>query len=187
MYTLNMEQALKEFESNIAKIAADLKAEFLSLRGSRPTVKLVEDIKVEVYGQKMSVKQLGSIAIAPPREINISLWDKSGSATVAKAVEEAVGVIPSSEGNLLRINLPPLTEERKKDLVKVSSKIAEDARVKIRSSRDSINKKIEESEKSGSISEDEKFRFKEKVQKIVNEANKKAETLLEEKISEIKE
>jgi ribosome recycling factor len=182
-----MEQILKEFEINVEKVASDLKTEFISLRGNRPTVKLVEDIKVEAYGQRMLLKQLGSISIAPPREISVSLWDKSLISVVSKAIEEAIELSPSSDGSLLRINLPPLTEERKKDLIKATSKLAEEARIKIRSLRDTVNKKIVEKEETDSFSEDQKFRYKERAQKIVDEGNKKVESLLEEKVSEIKE
>ena len=175
-----MNQTLKEFEDNIQKIHADLKAEFLSLRGSRPTVKMVEDIKVEAYGQKMDVKQLGSITLAPPREIDISVWDQTVVNAVAKAVADALEVNPSTEGNLIRVNLPPLTQERKEGLIKTISKVAEEARIKIRSFRDNINKKIDQAEDDKSIAEDEKFRYKEKAQKIVEET-------LDNKISEIKE
>ncbi|MFA5173326.1 MAG: ribosome-recycling factor [Candidatus Paceibacterota bacterium] len=182
-----MEQILKEFEINVEKVASDLKTEFISLRGNRPTVKLVEDIKVEVYGERMFLKQLGSISIAPPREISISLWDKSLISAVSKAIEGAIELSPSSDGSLLRINLPPLTEERKKDLIKATSKLAEEARIKIRSLRDTVNKKIVEKEETDSFSEDQKFRYKERAQKIVDEGNKKVESLLEEKVSEIKE
>jgi len=182
-----MEQTLKEFEFNLQKISSELKAEFLSLRGSRPTVKMVEDIKVEIYGQKMSVKQLGSITIAPPREINISIWDQTAVNATSKAIADALEVNPSTEGNLIRTNLPSLTEERKEGLIKSISKLAEEARIKIRSLRDSINKKIEQSEENKEINEDAKFRYKEKAQKIVSEVNDNIEKLLENKISEIKE
>lgn len=182
-----MEQTLKEFEINVNKAVSDLKAELISLRGNRPTAMLVEDIKVEAYGQKMPLKQLASISIAPPREIAVSLWDKSLSSAVSKAIEEAIEISPVADSGILRVNLPTLTEERRHDLIKSAGKLAEEAKIKIRSFRDAINKKIAEEEGAGSISEDSKFRYKEKAQKIVDEANKKVESLLEDKVAEFKE
>src|SRR3989338_6949539 len=180
-----IEEAIKNFEQNLIETTTSLKDEFLSLRGSRPNVKLVEDIRVEAYGQSMAVKQLGSISLPPPREIMVTVWDRGLAAATAKAIGEALNVMPGIDGGSIRGTIPVLTDERRKDLIKMVSKISEEARIKIRSIRDGANKKIKETEEEGGVSEDESFRLKERVQKSVDKANKEVEELLKNKISEV--
>jgi len=182
-----IDNLIKNLEGELVKTVDTVKSDLQSLRSNRPSAKLVEDIKVEAYGQIMPLKQLSTISIVPPREIDISFWDKSVSSAIAKAIEAAIKIIPISENNLFRINLPSLTEERKKELIKLCGKTVEETRIKIRSLRDECNKKTAQAEEDGSISEDEKFRIKEKIQKIVDEANKKVEEALSLKVKEIEE
>ncbi len=177
---------LKPLEEKLKTLTGALKNELQTIRGSRPSPKMVEDIPVECYGQNMTVKQLGSISVVPPREINISVWDRSVVNTVAKAIESSsLRVTANTDGNLIRINLPQLTDERRKELEKVIKKIVEEARIKVRASRDEINKEIKRLEAAKGLSEDDAFKHKEEVQKIVDKTNKEIETLLENKLKEI--
>lgn len=181
-----MEQEIKDFEIRLGNTTDKLHEEFAGLRTNRPTTKLVEDIKVDYYGQMMPLKALGSIGINPPREITISLWDKNAREPVTKALESSgLGMTPNIDGNLIRLNLPTLTDERRQELVKLIKKTAEEAKIKIRLSRDDINKKIKETEDAGGINEGEKFKFKERVQAIVDRANQKTEELLAAKTKEV--
>lgn len=175
-------------DQKLTSIAASFKDELSGIRTNRPTPKLVENIKVEAYGQHMTVKQVGAISIMPPREIDISVWDKDVVNVVAKAIEgSGLGVTANVDGTLIRINLPILTDERRKELEKLIRSMAEEARIKIRHARDEANKDIERDFKDKKISEDKKFKGKEKVQKAVDEANKKIEDALESKLKEISE
>ena len=149
---------------------------------------MVEDIKVEAYGQTMPIKALGSISVVPPREIQISLWDKEVVNAVAKAIEtSSLNVPANTDGNLIRINLPTLTDERKKEFEKVIRKMTEETRIKVRAARDEANKEIKKLEEGKKLSEDAAFKKKEEVQKIIDKVNGEIENLLENKVKEIME
>lgn len=183
-----MEQVLKELQGDIQKALEGFKSELHSLRTNRPTAKLVEDIKVLYYNQQTPIKHLGSIGISPPRDINVSVWDANVVKDAAKAIQDAgLGVSVSVEGNLIRITLPVLTEERRKELSKLVGKLAEETRIQIRRLREEANKKIESAEKEKKISEDQKFKHKEEVQNTINKANQEIEVLVLRKNEEINE
>ena len=136
----------------------------------------------------MPIKQAGSISVNPPREILISVWDRQAVSIVAKAIESSnLNVSANTDGNLIRINLPPLSAERRQELAKVVKKESEEARIKIRSLRDEVNKKIRQREENGEITEDQELKLKEQIQKSIDKANKDIEEMLEKKIKEIEE
>jgi ribosome recycling factor len=179
---------VKELEQKIKPLIEVLRQEFLNLRTNRPSPKLVENIKVSYMEQQFLVKQLGSISVVPPKEIDISVWDKNAVGPVAKAIESAgLGVSANIDGNLIRINLPPLTDERREELIKLVKQTAEQTRIKIRAMRDEANKKSESLFKEKKISEDQKFKNKEQIQKAVDKANGEIENILASKIKEISE
>ena len=178
----------QELENKIKEILNYFKDQLSAIRSGRPTPKLVEDLSVDYFGQKMTIKQLGSINIIPPREIQISVWDKQAVGGVIKAIENSnLSVSANTDGNLIRINLPALSTERRQELIKVAKKEAEETKIKIRHSRDEFNKKISSQEESGEITEDQKFKFKDEIQKIVDRANKDIEEMIEKKIKEMEE
>lgn len=177
---------IKVFEQKLRQLVTALNQEYQSFRGNRPSPKMVEDIKVEYYGQILPVKQMGSISLSPPREIIIQVWDMAAAPAVAKAIEASpLKVVANTSGTTIRIQLPQLTEERRKELEKVIRKTAEEARIKIRGVRDEINKEIKKAEEDKKYSEDAAFKQKEEVQKIVDRGNKEIEALLEAKVKEI--
>jgi ribosome recycling factor len=178
---------VKSLEQKLKSLVEGLKTEFQTVRSGRPSPRMVEDIKVEIYGQQMPVKALGSISVVPPREIDITLWDKSGVNTVAKAVEDALKVTASVDGSLIRINLPSLTDERKKEFEKLIRKMTEEARIRVRGARDDANKEVKKMEEAKQLSEDAAFKRKEEIQKAVDKINKEIEDLLGNKIKEILE
>jgi ribosome recycling factor len=179
---------LKELELKTEEIIKYFRDQLSAIRGSRPSPKLVEDIPVEYFGQKLAIKQLASIGIAPPREIQITVWDKQIVSSIAKAVESSnLNISANVEGNLIRINLPPLSEERRQELIKIVKKEAEETRIKLRHARDEINKNIVQNFEQKKITEDDKFKLKEKVQESVDKTNSEIEKILETKIKEINE
>jgi len=179
---------LKNLELKIAEVLASLKDQLSGIRGGRPNSKLVEDITVDYFGQKLLVKQLGSINIIPPREIQISVWDKNTASLVLKAIESSnLNVSATLEGNLIRINLPALSGERRQELAKLAKKEGDVAKIKIRSVRDEINKEIASQFDGKKISEDEKFKLKDKVQKDIDKTNGEIDIILANKIKEIEE
>jgi len=176
-----MDQDIKDFEKKLQNIITGFKNEISGIRANRPSPKLIEDIKVNYFDQIMTVKQLGSIAIVPPREINISIWDKGAVAPIAKAIESSgLGLSANIDGNLIRLNLPQLTDERRQELIKLIKSLSENSRIKIRSSRDDVNKKAK-----ALPDEDQKFKAMKKTQEMVDKYNKEVENNLLAKIQEI--
>lgn len=173
---------MKQFEAELQGAVAHFKDECFGIRTNRPSSRLIEDVKVEYFGQMTPVKQMGSIMIIPPREMAISVWDTSAATEVAKAIESAnLGLSVSVDGSTVRLALPILTDERRHDLIKLAKALAEKERIKVRGYRDDSNKKI----KAQELDEDMQFRMKESVQKAVDAANGAIEALLEAKTIEI--
>lgn len=172
---------LKELEQKFITRLAKFKEELASIRTNRPTPKLVDSIKAEYAGQFLAINQLGSIGIEPPRSIIITPWSNETAPSITKAIEAAnIGVSAAQQGNIIRVTLPELTEERRQELAKAVGGIAEQTRIKMRIERDEVNKIInKESDK------DEKFRAKERLQKLVDSFNEEIDSILEAKINEI--
>jgi len=179
---------IKDLDQKLKTLSAGLKQEFLNIRGNRPTAALVENIKVDYAGQQFMIKQLGSISIVPPREIDISVWDKEAVGAVAKAIETVGGgLTANSEGNLIRIFLPALTDERRQELIKLIKAAAEQVKIRIRSLRDEENKKVEAQFKIKVLTEDQKFKGREQIQKAVDAVNQGIEAMVAAKVKEISE
>jgi len=179
---------LKNLEEKISQNISYFRDQLAGIRGGRPSAKMVEDIVVEYFGQRMAVKQLGSISVIPPREINISVWDKNAASLILKAIEASnLNVSANLEGNMIRINLPPLSGERRQELAKLVKKEAEEARIKMRSARDEANKEVAKRVEEKTFTEDDKFKFKDDIQKKIDEANKEIDRIVENKIGEIEE
>jgi ribosome recycling factor len=171
----SFESAVEHFTNESAKI-----------RTGRANPGLVENLLVDYYGTKTPLKQVANINIPEARQILIQPWDKGMLVFVEAAIRESdLGVNPSNDGQSIRITLPTLTEERRKDFVKTLNHRAEDGRIAIRTIREEIWKEIQELEKTGAISEDDKFYGKDELQKIVDEYNQKLETIREKKEKEI--
>ena len=176
-----MDQELKQLEKQLNNIVAKFKEDMGGIRTNRPTTKMLEDIKVDYFGQWLTVKQLCSFNVIPPREINVNVWDKNAVGLVAKAIEGAhLGLSIAVDGNTVRINLPPLTDERRKELAKTVKAMAEKERINIRLTRDEFNKKAK-----AAPDEDTKHFLQEKMQKLVDKANGGIEDLVENKVKEI--
>ena len=177
-----MQEYIKHFEIDLKGVISHYQEELLGIRTNRPSTKLVEDISVEYFGQMTPIKHLGSLSIVPPREIAVSVWDKSVVPNVAKAIEAArLGFSVAVEGSTVHLAVPPLNDERRAEMVKLVKAMLEKERIKVRSIRDEVNKKI----KAGETDEDMVFDLKEQAQKLVDATNKDLEALAERKIKEI--
>ncbi len=177
----------QELEKRLSEVLKYFKDEISSIRGSRPSPALVEDISVEYYGQKLPIKQLGSISVIPPREVQVSVWDANAADPVAKAISAKLNLQAAREGNVIHANLPMLTDERRNELLKIVRAKAEEARIKSRTIRDEIKKDVAVQEKSGDVTEDDRFGLQEKMQKQMDDFNKEIDALLEKKTNEINE
>lgn len=170
-----MEKALEFFRNELMK-----------LRTGRAQASLVEGIMVDYYGAKSPLKQVASVTVPEARTIMISPWDKDNLVSIEKAINDSqLNLTPNNDGQVIRINIPQLTEERRKELVKVLNQKAEEARVAIRKIREEIWDEIQNMEKSGTIGEDDKFQGKDRLQKVVDEYNDKVEEIRKKKEEEI--
>lgn len=183
---MNTEEFLKNFEGELRSLAERLKEDLKMIRSNRPSVELVEGIRVNIYEQQMTIQQLGSISLQPPRDIMITVWDKNAAGAVSKAIEDAkIGLSVSNDGNVIRASLPVLTDERKAELSKLVRKNVEEMRIQVRNKRDEAMKRIKAAKDGKEINEDQEFKAKEKLQKQVEDANGQIEKLLENKLKEI--
>lgn len=183
-----MESILQSFKERAADIVDRFKREVASVRTNRPSASLVEGIMVTYYDQTIPLRQVGSVSVVPPREIHVQVWDKAATAAVVKAIEvSSLGLTPSVEGNVVRLFLPELSEERREEFTRHVKKIAETFRIEIRAVRDETNKTIKKKEAADELTEDDVFKAREEVQKAVDAANKTIEAILDEKIREIRE
>ncbi len=169
-------------------LAESLKQELGGIRTNRPATKLIEDIKVSYLEQTLAVKQLGTIAVQPPRDIIVTTWDKGAVPAIAKAIQDAkLGLTPSTDGNVIRMQLPPLTLERREELTRFAKAATEKVRIRLRSERDEVMKRVEHMAKEKQITEDQKFKVKKNIQERVDKVNRDMEGELQKKVKEISE
>lgn len=179
---INLDTSKPEFE----KVIIHLKGELGALRGNRATPALVEHVVVEAYGMKQPLKALAAISVVDAKTLTIEPWDKSVMKDIEKGIQLAnVGVNPVNEGQLIRMILPPFTEENKKELVKIVHTRLEDARAGVRTIREKLRQQVIEEEKKKAIGEDEKYKQLEKLEKMVGEYNEQLKKIGEAKEKEI--
>ncbi len=175
-----------ELKVKLVKTVERLRSEIASLRTGRASSALVENIEVDYYGTKTPLKALAAISVPGPKELLIQPWYKASLQPIEKAIRESeLGLSPAVDKDLIRLTVPPLTEERRKELLKVLGRHVEDARIHVRREREETLKETDRKEKAKEISEDEKFRQKNEIQKAVDEANKKIEEVSATKEKEI--
>lgn len=180
-------EILEKFKGELKKIEENLKIELSSLRIGRATPALVENLLVDYYGVKTPLKQLASISAPEPRLLIIEPWDKNVLSAIEKAILTSdLSLNPIVDKNLIRINIPQLTEERRNSLIKVANAKLEEAKIKIRAKRDETMKEINDSFAAKKITEDEKFKTKEKIQQATDETNRNLENYFKSKEREIR-
>lgn len=183
-----MDDIYVEFEERMKKSVANMKREFLTLRAGRATPALVENLEVEYYGTPTPLNQLAGITVPEPRLIVIQPWDKGAMKDVEKAILKSdLGLTPNNDGNLIRLSIPQLTEERRLELVKFVRKKSEEGRIAIRNLRREANDKLKIAQKEGQISEDAFYTAQEKTQKMTDDYIKLVDRVLEDKEREIME
>jgi len=183
-----MEATIKDAEERMKKSVATLEDEFNSMRTGRASAGLFERIKVNYYGQSTPLNQAATISVPEARLVVIQPWDKSLLNEIEKAIQKSeLSVNPNNDGKVIRIQIPPLTEERRKDLVKFAKNTAEQAKVAIRNIRRDANDDLKKKMKNSDISEDEEKRGIEDIQKLTDTYIENVGSLLEEKEKEIME
>lgn len=179
-------EIINKIKPELGKVISFLELEMAKIRTSRASPALVEDIVVDYLGQKFRLSQLAAISTPEARQILIQPWDKSYIESIVSTLgRTGIGVNPVVDKDVVRITLPPLTEEYRKNLIKSLSEKKEQARQIIRKKRDEAWDEIQEKEKEGKIREDDKFRGKDELQKLVDEYNGKIEDLVERKKKEV--
>ncbi len=177
---------VEQFKEKVKKALASFEQEVRGVRVGRPSAALVENLDVEYYGQRTPLKHISSIGIVPPREIHIQVWDEDAISAVSAAIKSSdLGLSPNTEGNVIKLYLPELSKERCEELVRYIKKIAEEYRIQVRHLRDEANKEVDRFFEQKEISEDDKFRLKDGVQKETEQANGMIESVLERKEKEI--
>ena len=177
---------LSSYAQRMDKAVQALKEEFASLRTGRASANLLDQVSVDAYGSQMPLNQVGSISVPEPRSISVSVWDKGLVVSVEKAIRNAgLGLNPVVEGQNLRIPIPPLTEERRRELAKVAGKYAEQQKIAIRNVRRDAMDDLKRAEKDNVITQDEHRRMDAEVQKLTDDAVKRVDEVLKTKEQEI--
>ena len=177
---------LSRYRDRMDKAIAALKDEFASLRTGRASANLLDQVMVEAYGATSPISAVAAISVPEPRAISVSVWDRGVVAAVDKAIRSSgLGLNPVVEGQTLRIPIPPLTEERRRDLTKIAAKYAEQQKVAIRNVRRDANDDLKKAEKDSVINQDEQKRMEIEVQKMTDEAVKRVDEALKIKEQEI--
>jgi ribosome recycling factor len=177
---------LSRYRDRMDKAVAALKEEFVSLRTGRATAGLLDQVMVEAYGATAPITQVGSVSVPDPRSLTVSVWDRGLVVSVEKAIRNAgLGLNPVVEGQNLRIPVPPLTEERRRDLAKLAGRYAEQQRIAVRNVRREANDDLKKAEKDGAINQDELKRMGDEVQKLTDDAVRRVDEALKTKEHEI--
>ncbi|CAN7191578.1 ribosome recycling factor [Brevundimonas sp. LjRoot202] len=177
---------LKTYRDRMDRAVTALKEEFSGLRTGRANAGLLEPVQVEAYGSMSPLHSVAAISVPEPRMISVSVWDKSMVTPVEKAIRAAgLGLNPIVDGQTLRIPVPPLTEERRKDLAKLAGKYAEQQKIAVRNVRRDANDDLKKAEKASEISQDEQKKMEAEVQKDTDAAIKRIDETLKAKEVEI--
>ncbi|MFP4098207.1 MAG: ribosome recycling factor [Alphaproteobacteria bacterium] len=181
-----MDYSKEDIKRRMDGAISALQKEFAGLRTGRASASLLDPVIVDMYGSKMPINQVGTISVPEPRMLSVQVWDSSAVKSVEKAIRDAgLGLNPMPDGNNIRIPVPDLNEERRKELTRIAGKYAENARIAIRSVRKDGMDVLKKMQKDGDLSEDELKRLSDEVQQLTDEATKKVDTMLSDKEDDI--
>ena len=177
---------LSKYRDRMDKAITALKDEFSGLRTGRASAGLLDQVMVDAYGSSVPINQVGAVSVPEPRSISVSVWDRGLVVSVEKAIRSSgLGLNPVVDGQNLRIPIPPLTEERRKEIAKIAGKYAEQQKIAVRNVRRDANDDLKKAEKDGAINQDEHKRMEGEVQKLTDEAIKRIDEALKTKEQEI--
>jgi ribosome recycling factor len=183
-----MEQQKKSAEEKMKKAVRALEDDFKTIRTGRASAGLFDSIRVDYYEQKVPLNQVATISVPEARLVIIQPWDRSVLSEIEKAIQKSeLSVNPNNDGKVIRINIPPLTEERRKELVKLAKSVAEKSRITVRNIRRDVNDELKKMQKDSQISEDESKRGMEEIQKLTDAYIEQINSILEGKEKEIME
>ena len=183
---MDKNQLMQDLEDCMEKAVAVLDTELKGLRAGRASPNLLDPVVVEAYGSKMPISQLGTVTTPDARTINVQVWDKEMVKIVEKAIADAnLGINTATDGQIIRLPIPPLSEERRKDLVKLAHKYAENSKVAVRNIRRDGMEHAKKMEKDGEISKDEHKKISDEIQKLTDKLVGKVDDHLKSKEQEI--
>lgn len=183
-----MDKVMRDLEDRMAKAVSALKEDFNMIRTGRASTALFEKIRIEYYGQQVPLNQVATISVPEARLVVIQPWDRSILGTIEKAIQTSeLSVNPNNDGKVIRISIPPLTEERRKELAKLAKNKAEQSRIAVRNIRRDGNEELKRMQKDSEISEDDTKRGMDDIQKATDRFIEKVNKLLEDKEEEILE
>ena len=183
---MNNEFNEKNYSSKMEKSINSFKKEISTLRTGRANVNMLDTIKVDVYGQLMPIEQLGTVSVPEARLISIQVWDKSNINLIESAIQKSeLGINPQIDGQIIRLRIPDLTEERRKDLIKILKNMGEKSKVSIRNIRREANEDLKKKLKEKKISEDQNKLFEKNIQKLTDINIENIEKILNTKEKEI--
>jgi len=183
-----IQKTLADAEERMKKSLEAVRRELTSIRSGKASPALLDTIRVEAYGQHVSLKEVGSVSAPEPRLLMIQPWDKALVKAVSKAIQQSdLGLNPTDDGAVVRVPIPALTEERRKDLVKLVAKLVEEGRVHMRQVRHDVNKDIRHQQEGGAISEDDSKRLTADVQKLTDKYVAMVDEMLKKKTAEVME
>jgi ribosome recycling factor len=181
-------QTLKDAEDEMKKAIEATKREFSELRSGRANPKMVEGIRVNYYGTPTLLKEIATIGVPEARLVVISPWDPSALKEIEKSILQSdLGITPVNDGKIIRLIVPALSEERRQELIKIVKKVSEEGKVSIRTIRQNIKDKIKTLEKDKKISEDDRFKAEEELQRLTDKYIAETDKLLSDKEKELKE
>ncbi len=182
------EQIIKDLEAALSGVTAKLKQDLGQIRGNRPSPEMVQDIRLNLYDQTLTIRELGSLSVLPPRTIQITVWDPDAVPAIVKAIDGAhLGLSTTNDGMNIRATLSPLGNERREEMMKLVKKISETARIQIRARRDDAMTRLKDAEKRKEATEDDLYKGKEGIQKATDKANGEVESLAKNKTEELGE
>ena len=183
-----IDDILQEARERMEKSITALKNELKRIRTGRASLSLLDGIRADYYGTQTPLNQMATLAVPESRLITIQPWDTSAIKEIEKAISKSdLGLTPTSDGKIVRIAIPPLTEERRKELVKVIHKMCEESKIAVRNIRRDANDLVKGLKKDGDISEDDAFKSQDNVQEITDEFTKRIDDIYQEKEKEILE
>jgi len=183
-----MDKRLAECDERMTKGLESFRRELASIRAGKATPALLDNIRVDYYGTPTPLKQVASVSAPEARLLVVQPWDKTLLTPIARAIQTSdLGLNPQDDGQLIKIPIPPLNEERRKDLVKMAHKMAEEGRVAVRNARRDVNDQIKKAQKDGQIPEDDAHRQMEAVQKLHDKYIAQIEEILKKKEAEVME
>ena len=176
----------KNYSSKMDKSIQSFKKDTSTLRTGRANVNMLDTVKVEVYGQQMPIDQLATISVPEARLISIQVWDKANTNLIESSIQKSeLGVNPQVDGQIIRLRIPDLTEERRKDLIKILKNMGEKGKISIRNIRREANEDLKKKLKEKTISEDDSKNFEKSIQKLTDSNIENIEKILAEKEKEI--